>query len=563
MTDDPPLHAWRLRTWLLLATLPGLLLPLPLAALLGLAPTPRALATLAAVMAAQIVLTGAALAWVAWRRAEQPAQWLAEQAAALSALEPVQPLDWPAEETWSPLAAQLDAVQGRLQQLQQNADRRESELRKLAMYDPLTALPNRLLMREVFTHEAAVARRAGIALALLLLNVDRFRQINDTYGQAVGDEVLEGIAQHIAQTLRESDFVCRLGGDEFMVLLSDPGGWDRVAAAAQRLRAAVEAPLTLPRSGHAVQLSARIGITMYPSDGGDFDTLSRTANLALAIAKDVGRGSHAFYHPRFDAELRERANLERDLLEAMSAGQLSLHYQGVVDRADGAVVGCEALLRWQHPVRGLLGPGDFVDAAAQAGVLRELTHWTLEAACRQYAAWAEADVSPGRLAVNLSTRQVQDPTVPDAVRDALARHGLHPRLLELELTEDSMRGDPDVAARALQRLRALGVALTLDDFGTGPTSLAHLKLLHPDRLKIEGSFVAGLPGCGEDCALIEGMLGMADALGIEVVAEGVESAAQSDWLLARGCRVQQGFLLGRPLPVAEFEDWLARQVVPA
>ncbi len=549
--------AWRLRTWLVLTTLPGLLLPPLVVAGIG---QWGALAV-SAMVAVQLALVAAALAWVARLRVDDPAARLASQLAALAQGGDVPALAWPPGEGLEPLARQIDELRDRQASLQAEAEAREVELRKLTMYDSLTGLPNRLLMRELFVHQSAVARRAGTSLALLLVNLDRFRHVNDTLGLAMGDEVLVRVSRCIAATLRESDFVCRLGGDEFMVLLAEPGGWDRVARAAERLLRAVEG-VALP-AGAGVPMSARVGITMYPSDGGDFEALARSAGLALARAKSQGRGQQAFFHPSLESALRSSADLEQDLLRALAAGELSLHYQGIVDASSGHVQGCEALLRWQHPVRGLLMAPDFLGAAEQAGVLRELTQFTLEEACTQAARWADAGLSIGRLAINLSARQAFDPALPDRLQAVLARCHLGAQAIELEISESSMTADAESATRALHRLRRLGVALSLDDFGTGSTSLAHLKALRPDRLKIDQGFVHGLPDDAEGSALVEAMFGMTQALGIEPVAEGVESAAQRDWLLSRGCLLQQGYLFGRPAPAELFEVWLAARPVVA
>jgi len=310
-----------------------------------------------------------------------------------------------------------------------------------------------------------------------------------------------------------------------------------------------------------VSLSASVGVAMYPSDGQDFEGLARAAALALDRSKSLGRGLYSFYQPGMDQALRVRIATERELSLALERDEFELHYQPVVDAAAGRVVGCEALLRWRHPRRGLLVPADFIEGARQCGLMCDIDAWVLNAACTDLAHWVGAGLQPGRLAINLSVQQARSPALSDTLRDALQRHGLSPAQLELEITEDTFLQESGGVPRALARWRALGLALTIDDFGTGYSSLSQLKTLRPERLKIDCSLVRGLPAVAEDCALAEAMLAMARALGIEVVAEGVETAAQRDWLLQRGCARQQGHWHGTPVPAPAFEAWLVRDGV--
>ena len=492
-----------------------------------------------------------------------PLDRLADHAHGLAALRPVPALDWPTGDDFSPLAHELDALRTRVTELQTELRASESRLNRAAMYDPLSGLPNRALMAELFGHEAASARRGGRSLALLQIGLDRFRTFNDTLGHRTGDELLKGMGHRMAAALRDADFICRGAGDEFIVLLPGPDGWDRVAASAERLLRTIEEPLELPRSGHVVSLSACIGVAMYPSDGTDFEGLARAATLALERSKSLGRGLYSFYQPGMDQALRSRIETERELMHAIEHDELQLFYQPVVDASTGQVVGCEALLRWQHPQRGLLAPGAFIERARQCGLMCDIDAWVLEAACADLAHWLGAGLQPGRLAINLSVQQARNPALSDGLRDALERHGLSPQQLELEITEDAFMNEPDGVPRALARWRQLGLALTIDDFGIGYSSLSQLKLLRPERLKIDCSLVRGLPDAADDCALAEAMLGMARALGIEVVAEGVETPAQRQWLLDHGCPRQQGHLHGQPMPVRLFEAWLGGVTAPA
>ena len=502
-------------------------------------------------------VAGAALALrVLTRRFDYPLDRLAGHAQGLAALRPVPALAWPPGDDFAPLARELDSVRNRVTELQTELRASESRLHKAAMYDVLTGLPNRALLSELFGHEAATARRSQRSLALLHIGLDRFRTFNDTLGHRAGDELLTGMGHRMAATLRDSDFICRGSGDEFIVLLPGPEGWDRVATAAERLLRAIEVPLQLPRCGQVVSLSAGIGIAMFPSDGTDFEALARAATLALDRSKTLGRGLYSFYQPTLDHALRTRLATERELMRALERNEFELFYQPVLDAGSGRVVGCEALLRWQHPQRGLLAPGAFIDSARQCGLICDIDAWVLDAACTDLARWLNDGLRPGRMALNLSVQQARNPALSETLRDALERHGLSPSNLELEVTEDAFLHEEGGVPRALARWRALGLALTIDDFGTGYSSLSQLKRLRPERLKIDCSLVRGLPDVADDRALAEAMLGMARALQIEVVAEGVETVAQRQWLLDHGCPRQQGHLHGQPMPAAQFEAWL-------
>ena len=560
-----------LRTALLLAVAAGLLGPaLVWLGASGLITTDAALAealarhraTVLLLVAVQALVVAGLTLYALAQRFVYPLDRLTAHVQGLDALRPMPALDWPAHDDFLPMAHALDGLRQRVNELQTDLRASEARLNKAAMYDSLTGLPNRALMAELFGHEASSARRAGRSLALLHLGLDRFRTFNDTLGHATGDELLKGMGHRVAAALRDSDFICRGAGDGFLVLLPGPEGWDRVASAAERLLRAVEEPLELPRSGHVVSLSAGIGIAMYPSDGTDFEGLARAAALALDRSKTLGRGLYSFYQPSMDQALQQRIETERELNQALEHGEFELFYQPIVDATRGHVVGCEALLRWQHPRRGLLTPGAFIDRARQCGLMCDIDAWVLDAACTDLARWLAAGLRPGRLALNLSVQQARNPALSEGLRDAMERHGLRPEQLELEVTEDAFIHEPDGVPRALARWRQLGLALTIDDFGVGYSSLSQLKTLRPERLKIDCSLVRGLPDGVEDCALAEAMLGMAHALQIEVVAEGVETPAQRNWLLAHGCPRQQGHLHGQPMPAELFEAWLSGMTAP-
>jgi predicted signal transduction protein with EAL and GGDEF domain len=376
-------------------------------------------------------------------------------------------------------------------------------------------------------------------------------------GHAAGDELLLGISQRLVATLRESDIVCRVSGDEFLVLLTQASSIEQVSVTVERLLRAIQMPLLLPRAASTAQVSASIGIALYPGNGEDFETLARCADLAMYKSKDMGKGRYCFYEHDLDIALRSRLELERELLQAIANHELLLHYQPVFDMRSGRLVGCEALVRWLHPQRGLLMPGTFIQTAEETGLIRELGLWTLDAACAQLAAWKACGLHPGRIAVNVSALQFRDQRLPQVLHNAMQTYDIQPGELELELTESTLMADTEAAQATVASLRDLGVALAIDDFGTGYSSLSYIKRLRPDKLKIDRSFVNDLPDDADDRALTEAIVSLSQALSIAVVAEGVETPEQRDYLLARGCALQQGYLHGRPMPADQLRELMA------
>ena len=513
-------------------------------------------------VAAQVVVGVLVLAGVLSMRLLRPIDSLKLQAGALSSREAMPEIRWTRRDELGQLGQHLAEARRRIQELIGELERKNAQLHKMAMFDPLTGLPNRAFLRELFGHAAAAARRSGQTLALMFIDLDRFKTVNDTLGHAAGDELLLAVSRRLVATLRESDIVCRLGGDEFVVVLQATGGTEHVATTAQRLIEAIEQPIVLTRSASSAQVSASVGIAMFPKDGADFDSLSRTADLAMYCSKDLGRARYSFYHAELDTSLRKRVELERELALAIERDELVLHFQPLIDAASGRTIGCEALVRWQHPLRGLLMPGTFIAAAEETGLIGALGAWTIQAACAQHAAWRRHGLAPVPVAVNVSALQVHDPMLADTVRSAMRQHGLGPGELELELTESTLLADTDAALRTVERLRDAGATLAVDDFGTGFSSLSYLKRLKPDRLKIDRSFVRDLPDDPDDRALVQAIVGMARALGIDVIAEGVETPAQRDWLAEHGGRLQQGYLHGKPMPAAEFAQRLGAAGAP-
>jgi diguanylate cyclase len=420
-----------------------------------------------------------------------------------------------------------------------------------ALHDPLTGLPN----RELFADRVAQATRAsdrGLQpAALLLLDLDRFKDVNDTLGHHHGDLLLREVATRLTGTLRAVDTVARLGGDEFAVLLPDASA-DGAAAVAQKVRAALHQPLTL--DGVGLDLDASIGIAVYPDHGADAAELLQHADVAMYIAKQTHAG-FVVYDPAVDQHSPRRLALLGGLRRALERDELVLHYQPKADLHSGRVLGVEALVRWQHPAHGLLGPAEFIPLAERTGLIHPLTRWVLDAALRQAAAWRRAGHELS-VAVNVSTRSLLDRDFPDQVADRLAAFEVPASALMLEVTESAVMADPALALDVLGRLHALGVGLALDDFGTGYSSMAYLKALPVDELKVDRSFVGHMASSNSDAVIVRSTIDLGHNLGLHVVAEGVENRDTWDQLAALGCDTAQGYHLGRPMPAADLERWL-------
>ncbi|MCA1598802.1 MAG: EAL domain-containing protein, partial [Chloroflexi bacterium] len=435
--------------------------------------------------------------------------------------------------------------------------RAEEALRHQALHDALTDLPNRALLHDRLEQALRSAQRNGAPLALLLLDLDRFKEINDTFGHDRGDDLLRQVAARLRGALRAADTLARLGGDEFAVLLphADEAG---ARAAATALRAALDVPVVI--AGHALHLGASVGVALAPVHGEDAPTLLRHADSAMDAAKrgGSGEGSVAVYDAACDPYSPARLALLADLRAAITEGGLALHYQPQVELATGQVRGVEALVRWPHPAHGLLPPDQFIGLAEQHGLIGPLTLWVLDEALRQGQAWARAgwDV---QVAVNLSAWSLHDAALPQTIAALLRRHDAPPERLRLELTEGTVMADAERALEVLTRLAALGVGLSVDDFGTGYSSLAYLKRLPVDEVKIDRSFVHDLVTDEADAAIVRATVGLGRSLGLRVVAEGVEDRATWDRLTELGCDTAQGYYLARPLPAVEVERGVHRR----
>ncbi|MCC2956435.1 EAL domain-containing protein [Massilia sp. IC2-477] len=437
----------------------------------------------------------------------------------------------------------------------------EEQLHHLAYYDELTGLPNRTLFARLVDQALMVAQRNEAAGCVLFMDLNRFKRINDTLGRKIGDELLRQVAQRLRDTLRDEDVVARLSGDEFAVGLFDIRQHFEATTVAQKLQAALDAPFFI--AGHDLRVGASIGISVYPQDGSDAETLLGLADIAMERAKQLDANpdrSVAFYSQDMNQGMQERMRIESGLRHALGNGELTLYYQPKFEIGTDRIVGAEALVRWVHPERGIVPPGEFIPLAESTGLIVQVGEWVLEQACAQAAIWQRAGIEPLRLAVNVSAREFT-PSLPGRVADTLARYQLDASWLELEITESTLMHDFERVTAIMDDIHQLGVALSLDDFGTGYSSLSYLKRFPIDTLKIDRSFTTGIPEDQSDCAIAGTIVSMAQQLGLRVIAEGVETLEQLAFLRESGCDEVQGYLYSKPLPAADFErslreNWL-------
>lgn len=428
----------------------------------------------------------------------------------------------------------------------------ESQLDYLAYHDALTELPNRLLLQGRL-EEALWSQGKDGLVAVLFMDLDRFKTINDSLGHPFGDKLLRAVSGRLREAVPSGDVLARVGGDEFVVVLRDPGTQEAVAAQAQQLLRALEPPFTV--EGHELTLDAGIGISLYPTDADDSASLIRNADAAMYRAKSQGHNRYQFYTADLTEAAERRLRIEMDLRQAIAQDQLHLAYQPQIDLESGRSIGVEALLRWDHPDLGPVSPADFIPVAEETRLILTLGDWVLHTACRQFQRWRAAGFEPGRLAVNISPVQVHDGGLVDSVKAALAASGLPATNLELEVTEAVFLSEG--TARTFQDLKELGVQLSVDDFGTGFSSLAYLKRLPVARLKIDRSFISDMLTDPSERAIVRSVIALGESLGLRVLAEGVETREQAEALLADGCHEAQGFLFHHPLGIADLGEWLA------
>ncbi|MEW5769004.1 MAG: EAL domain-containing protein [Pseudomonadota bacterium] len=434
--------------------------------------------------------------------------------------------------------------------------RSEALLEYQARHDPLTGLSNRLMLHLRTEHALERARRERRMVALLMLDLDRFKDINDSFGHLMGDALLREVAERLTHRVRHADTVSRLGGDEFTVLLEHVASPNEAAHLAQDLIAVLSEPFCLP-NGSEVVVGATVGIALFPEHGETEEALLQGADAALYQAKAEGRGRYRFYSDVLTLAARERIAMETRLRRAVAQNELRIHFQPQVDIRSDTIVGAEALVRWQSPDEGMVPPGRFIPIAEQTGLIESIGHWVLLETCRQGKRWLDAGLPPLTLAVNVSPRQVMHGDLAETVAQILRETGFPAQRLELEMTESALMEAQEHVLDVLRRLRALGVRIAIDDFGTGYSSLAYLKRFPIDVLKVDKSFVDDIPRLSDDMEITATIIAMAHSLRLKVMAEGVETTAQLDFLKAHGCDFYQGYLKSRPLPAEQFTALLA------
>ncbi len=449
----------------------------------------------------------------------------------------------------------------------------EEQIRRLAYFDPLTGLPNRIGFTQLLHKAIALADRHRHRVATMFVDLDHFKRINDTLGHGAGDELLRQVSARLSASVRGHDAVgrleteydngsiARLGGDEFVVMIGGIQVPAEAASVARRLVTALAEPVIV--QGNEIFVSASFGIAIYPDDGDDIESLLKNADTAMYRAKEAGRGGFHFYDQSMNARALARLTMESQMRRALDRGEYVLHYQPRIDVANGAIVGAEALIRWQHPDQGLMLPAEFIPLAEDSGLVIPIGEWAVEEACRQLARWHERGLSNVSVAVNLAAPHLRERGLPTLVERAMGRHDLGRGLLEIEVTESILLSDPELSVEIAHRLGEMGIHLSIDDFGTGYSSLSYLKRLPIHALKIDRSFVRDLASDPDDAAIITAIIAMAHSLKLKVVAEGVETSAQLAFLTARQCDEYQGYLTHRPMPAAQFERLLQASAVSA
>lgn len=448
------------------------------------------------------------------------------------------------------VSTQHARVKNRASKLTQDLQLSEERFRHLAYHDPLTGLPNRALLHDHGLRALGRARRNKNHLAILFIDLDRFKNINDSLGHSVGDALLKEVAQRIRQSVREFDTVARMGGDEFVVLLTDLADAAAAGGVAQHILESLSKMTVI--DDHSLHVTPSIGVSLFPNDGDDFDELLRHADAAMYMAKENGRNSYQFFTNEINTLAHGRLSIETGLRRALENQEFELYYQPQIAIDGGAIVGAEVLLRWRHPERGIVMPDEFIPIAEDTGLIIPIGEWVLRSACAQYGEWRRNGLPALRLAINLSARQLRQKNLPNIMREILAMNFIEPANLELEITETSLMQNTDDAASALRELKSLGITLSLDDFGTGYSSLSYLRRFPIDTLKIDQSFIRDISSDPSDAVLVRAMIELAHSLGMSTIAEGVETSDQLLFLRTHLCNFAQGYYFGRPLTPEAF-----------
>lgn len=433
----------------------------------------------------------------------------------------------------------------------------EERLAYMAQFDALTGLPNRTLYLDRLAHSLTEASRDKLPVGVLFVDVDRFKGVNDTLGHAVGDQLLVEIAARLSSIVRPTDSVGRLSGDEFAVALAHLAHAEDAGIVAQKIVASLSEPFTV--NGSSVYVSASVGISIYPSDGAEPDVLLKNADAAMYRAKEAGRSTYQFFVPSMHERAVQRTRTESMLRGAVDRQEYLLYYQPKIDLATGRISGLEALLRWRSPDRGLVPPGDFISVLEDTGLIVEVGEWAIRDVCAQIRRWETSGIPAPPVAINLSPRQLRQPNLTAMIADVLSRSGVAPAKLEFELTETALMADLELAAHTLETLKSSGVRISLDDFGTGYSSLNHIRRFPLDALKIDRGFVQGVTSNSDDATIVTAVIGLAHKLSLRVIAEGVETRAQLDFLRLHACDEAQGYHFARPLPREAITRMLADQ----
>jgi len=432
----------------------------------------------------------------------------------------------------------------------------EERIDRLAHFDQLTGLPNRNLLNDHFKFAISLAQRSGESLAVMFIDLDHFKDINDILGHSIGDQILIEVARRLKAVLREEDSLSRQGGDEYVVILPRSDA-DSAALVASKLIEAVTQPCHIEQ--HELIVTPSIGIAIYPNDGSNMETLSKNADTAMYRAKQEGRNGFRFYSPEMQLQSARNLQLANALRHALAQSELTLHYQPQVSIQDGRIVGAEALLRWQHPELGMISPAEFIPIAEDTGQIIQIGEWVLHTASKQLKDWLDSGLPPITMAVNLSAVQFRQNHFPETVTRILDEVNLPHQYLELELTEAVAMDDPRAAIEVMNKLHERGIRMSIDDFGTGYSSLSYLKQFKVYKLKIDQSFVRDLTDDPEDKAIVTAIIHMATSLGMQTIAEGVETASQLSFLRLQGCNEVQGYYFSKPLTAEQFEEFARKR----
>ncbi|WP_428608991.1 putative bifunctional diguanylate cyclase/phosphodiesterase [Sedimenticola sp.] len=430
---------------------------------------------------------------------------------------------------------------------------RTEALDRLAHYDALTNLPNRFLFNDRLRHALARASRDNYRVCVLLIDLDRFKNINDTAGHPAGDELLRQVAARLREYAREEDTVARLGGDEFALIMENFEQDELPATVADKIQRNLLLPFLVDDA--EIFLTASIGISLFPDDANDAVALLKNADSAMYRAKAEGKNKYHYYTRELTVAANSRFSLEKELRQALERGEFELYFQPQFKLSSGELSGAEALIRWNHPVNGLVSPAEFIWLAEETGLIKPISVWVLRRACQQAKVWFDNGTLCGRISVNFSAHLFIQENVLRMIRQILDETGLPPEYLEIEITESALMGQRESISQLVQSFREAGVTLAIDDFGTGYCSLAYLKRFHVEKLKIDRSFVRDVPEDGNDVAIVLAIIAMAHSLGLSVIAEGVETEAQAALLADMGCDAVQGFLYGKPVPAAQFQQF--------